>query len=89
MTDTRETVTLATASDARNFRIGDTYVMTRSGPRRVAGWFGVRYRVGQFVYGLTRWWRPRTVCSAIDVDAGSITLSEERWSWLRWRWERS
>jgi hypothetical protein len=82
-------IEVATVSDTRNFRVGDTYVMTRSGPRRVAGWFGVRYRVAQWAYGMTRWWRPRTVCSAIDVEAGSITIAYEEWSWRRWRWERA
>lgn len=37
----------------------------------------------------TRWFRPRTVTSAVDVEAGSITLVTERWSWRRWRWERA
>ena len=37
----------------------------------------------------TRWFRPRTVTSAIDVEAGGITLATERWSWRRRRWERA
>lgn len=36
----------------------------------------------------TRWWRPRTVTSSVNVEAGCITLDTERWSWRRWRWER-
>lgn len=84
----KEVIKLATV-DARNFTVGDTYVLTSSGPRRVAGWFGVRYRIAQWAYRMTRWWRPRTVCSAIDREAGSITMTMETWSWLRWRWERT
>jgi hypothetical protein len=37
----------------------------------------------------TRWFRPRTVTSDVDVEAGCIMLATERWSWLRWRWVQS
>lgn len=37
----------------------------------------------------TRWWRPRTVTSAVDAEVGCITLATERWSWRRRRWERT
>jgi len=33
--------------------------------------------------------RPRMVVSEIDRDEGRITMVAERWSWLRWRWERT
>jgi hypothetical protein len=59
---------------------GDLAPLTRG--ERFAAWLGDSWR------SATRWWRPRTVVSAIDVDAGSITVVRERWSWRRWRWER-
>lgn len=59
--------------DASNFRIG----MSLEGGR-VTRWRRI-----------TRWWRPRTVVSEVDMDAGSTSLVTERWSWLRWRWERA
>jgi hypothetical protein len=37
----------------------------------------------------TRWFRPRTITSAVDIEDGCITLATERWSWLRWRWIRA
>jgi hypothetical protein len=37
----------------------------------------------------TRWFRPRNVVTAIDREAGSVTIETERWSWRRWRWERA
>jgi hypothetical protein len=80
-------LTLVSPADTHSFTVGDTYVMGRRG--RVAGWFGVRYRVTMWAYSMTRWWRPRTVCSAIDREAGSITMAYETWSWRRWRWERT
>lgn len=76
--------------DTYHFVVGDTFVMTNSGRwRRVAGLFGLWWLASQRLHWLTRWWRPRTVCSAVDQDAGVVTLAEERWSWRRWRWERS
>jgi hypothetical protein len=73
-------------ADAHNFHIGCEYVFEHgrllTGPR-LAWW-----RIRQFARHWTRWWRPRTVCSAIDRDAGVVTMVKERWSWRRWRWER-
>lgn len=87
MSDQREPITLLNATDARNFVVGDTYAMTRRGPRLITGWWAFEFKIRGFASRMTHWWRPRTVCSAIDRDAGSITLTEERWSWRRWRWE--
>jgi hypothetical protein len=70
-------------------RRGPTFVWTRKGFRRVAGLFGVWIRIRDLAHRMTRWWRPRIVTSAVDAERGVITLSHERWSWRRWRWERS
>ena len=86
----KKALTLADARDAYNFTAGMPMVMTDSGDVRLAtraerlsmaftGW----------LQRWTRWFRPRTVCAAIDVDAGCITMAIERWSWRRWRWERA
>lgn len=69
-----------------NFQVGPTYVMTRKGWRRVSGWFGLRWRARQLAYRLTRWWRPRMVCTGVNRDDGFVTLTLQRWSWTRWRW---
>lgn len=90
--DERDVVTLPTVTDTWNFRIGQPIecVMMPSGGVRLAT---RRERVWRRAIGAwlrwTRWWRPRVVTSAVDTQAGSITLSTERWSWRRWRWERT
>lgn len=84
-------VTLSDASDAYNFRVGMPMVWDASAPgllryasrrERLRMWLVRRWERA------TRWWRPRTVTSGVDVQAGTITLETERWSWRRWRWER-
>lgn len=79
--------TLANASDTWNFKQGETYAFTTTGVRRVAGWFGLRWRARQWLIHKTRWWRPRMVCVAIDREQGIVSMALERWSWRRWRWE--
>lgn len=90
MNDSRETITLATATDTYNFRVGQPVTLVYSdGQFRVATrWERLRMRLGDSWRKWTRWWRPRTVCSEIDREAGSITMEMQRWSWRRWRWER-
>jgi hypothetical protein len=87
-----EEITLQTVTDTYNFRIGMPVEMVWPSdalqPRRATRWERIRGRVAQRLRSMTRWFRPRTVCSAIDRDAGSITMAEERWSWRHWRWER-
>ena len=83
---------LASPADAYNFTRGQEFAITRAGFRPVRGWFGVWFgvwfRIRWRMHRLTRWWRPRNVCTAVNPDAGVITMELERWSWLRWRWER-
>lgn len=69
------------------FKRGSTYVWRGGRWRRVAGWYAVWDRVVRLGWSLTRWWRPRTVTSAVDAERGVITLECQRWSWRRWRWE--
>lgn len=71
-----------------HFTRGHVYVWTNSGMRRVAGWFGIWWRTKAALHQLIRKFQPRMVCSAIDHESGVITMSQERWSWRRWRWER-
>lgn len=78
---------LATPADAHNFRVGVEYVFEHG--RRLMGWRLRWWRIRQHAIRCTRWWRPRTVCSAIDREAGAVTMVNERWSWRRWRWERA
>jgi hypothetical protein len=92
MKRTTETVTLANGRDAYNFSIGmplslvhsnDGTRLMRAGRWRSAiAWASTRW------LRITRWWRPRHVVCAIDAEIGAITLVEERWSWLRWKWVR-
>ncbi len=90
MSDREEVkLTLVDPDQVHNFRVGPTYVWTRRGVRRLTGWWAIEYKVRDFATRMTRWWRPRIVCSAVDRQHGRITLVMERWSWRRWRWERS
>jgi hypothetical protein len=79
-------IDLADPVDAHHFYMGAEYVFEHG--RLLTGWRLHWWRARQFAIRRTRWWRPRTVCSAIDRKRGRITLTMERWSWLRWRWER-
>ncbi|MGE5801577.1 MAG: hypothetical protein ACM358_04930 [Gemmatimonadota bacterium] len=78
--------------EARNFIVGETVVLrsTDGGRtwRKLTGWRLVAYHVRRRAHDWTRWWRPRDVVSAVDAEAGVITIRTERWSWRRWRWER-
>jgi hypothetical protein len=51
-------------------------------------WERIKLRVAPIARRWTRWLRPRNIVSRIDYESGSITVDVERWSWLRWRWER-
>jgi hypothetical protein len=82
------TVTTAKRDDVYNFRRGMPLRMTDSGglvpltrSERAAAWFKRTWE------RWTRWWRPRSVVSAIDAAEGRITIVTETWSWRRWRWE--
>ena len=81
-------IQLADRSASWNFAAGIPIVISKSG-RRLLGWRLLAWRIGQRAIALTRWWRPRTVVSAVDQEAGIVTLVDERWSWRRWRWERA
>lgn len=86
-----EKPTLADERDAWNFYVGRPVEMVWLGDgklRRATRWERLRNRVRRTVLRWTRWFRPRDVTSAVDVKNGTLTISSERWSWLRWRWER-
>lgn len=83
----RETITLADASQAYNFSVGTTYMWTRRGVRARKGWWAFEYAIRDKLVHWTRWFRPRLVCSQINHPRGEITMTLERWSWRRWRWE--
>lgn len=72
---------------AYNFPVG-VAVAINMHARRIAGWRLALWHMGQLALRLTRWWRPRTVVSAVNHKTGTITLVDESWSWRRWRWER-
>lgn len=74
--------------EARNFTVGKVIVFGGDG-RRLTGWRLRAYYVRCWLLDITRWWRPRDVTVAVDVGLGSITIERQRWSWRRWRWERS
>jgi len=76
--------------EADSFTVGRVVVMQSLDGgrtwRTLRGWRLLAFRARQRAHDLTRWWRPRLVVTAIA--SGIVTLSEERWSWWRWRWER-
>lgn len=72
--------------DARHFTVGRVVVIEHGIVLR--GWRLRLYVVRHHLRRCTRWWRPRTVVTAVDVEAGVVALVTERWSWRRWRWER-
>lgn len=83
-------VTLASPSDAYSFSGGMPLVMTDAGDVRPATCSErLRGAIATWWLRWTRWLRPRTAVAAVDVKAGCVTLATERWSWRRWRWERS
>lgn len=80
--------------DTHRFHPGHTYVEVDPGSpwfrlRRATRLELARFWLRDRWQSATRRWRPRTVCAAVDHEAGSITLVTERWSWRRWRWERA
>lgn len=83
------TLTLANRTDVYHFSVGMPMVLGDDmRPRLATRWDQLRAWAGGLAMSATRWFRPRTVVSAVDVEAGSVSLVTERWSWLRWRWER-
>ena len=78
------------ARDTWNFRVGQPIhcVWSSAGGVRLAPrWERITGHIEAKWVRLTRWWRPRSVVSAIDAERGEIVLVTERWSWRRWRWE--
>lgn len=78
------TLTLDEQADLRNFTCGLPLHVEHG--RVLRGWILRWYLLRSRARHMTRWWRPRTVVTAVDVVAGSITVGDERWSWRRWRW---
>lgn len=78
--------------DAHNFRVGmavecsmdDVVAMYRARGSIGRAFVRLRRRLRRW----TRWWRVQTVTTMVDLNTGTITLGQERWSWRRWRWER-
>lgn len=70
-------IAFASRDEARDFTIGEPIYWLATPRRR---WLD---RIRRLL-----WWRKnRGVVSAIDVVRGTITLTEQRWSWRGWRWE--
>lgn len=87
-------VTLADRRDAYHFHRGLTMVEVDPGGQRFALRPATRLERARFWLcdrwlSATRWFRPRTVTAAVDAEEGTVTIRDERWSWRRWRWERS
>ena len=84
-------LTLANAVDARHFAAGDPIrLATLDGGefRRATRFERAHARLCDAWQSATRWWRLRSVVSAVDRNAGTVEVYLERWSWRRWRWER-
>lgn len=72
------------------FKAGQSVELTLTGDGnvRVSRWYEVAgRRVLHRLKRATRWFRPRNVVDNIDTGAGLVRIRQERWSWLRWRWE--
>lgn len=68
-----------------SFVRGREYVYANG--KLLLGWRLAWWRIQRAVRGLV-WWHSRTVVAAVNEERGIITLADERWSWLRWRWVR-
>lgn len=81
-------IQLRDSSETYNFYPGVELILTETGQIRPATrWERLRSRLADRARAATRWFRPRTVVTEIDHDAGTVTMADERWSWRRWRWE--
>lgn len=81
----KHTVMFDDPADAHSFVCGLPLHVEHG--RVLRGWSLRWYLLRSRARHMTRWWRPRTVVTAVDTMAGSITNGDERWSWRRWRWE--
>ena len=93
MSDER-VVTLADAVQAWNFMPGMELVESDPGDpsfrlRPATRAERLRGRAGRLWRRATCWWRPRAVCTSADPRTGVVVMIRERWSWRRWRWERT
>lgn len=79
-TNDPELFTLCDPTEAANFHVNEPMYIWTSRP-------SLRSRIVYSFRNRFPWFWPRSFVSAIDHEAGSITLSVERWSWRRWRWE--
>lgn len=79
--DDPEVLTLCDPFDAWNFHDHEPMTVRQIRP-------SLRSRISHAVRLRLPWFFPRLFVSAIDREQGSITLSVERWSWRRWKWER-
>ncbi len=82
-------VTLLDTRDCYNWRVGMPVVMRFSNEGelvRLTRFELALHRIQLACKRATRWFRPRTVCAAVDVECGTVTMVTETWSWLRWRW---
>lgn len=94
----RTHLVLSDKGDAFNFHIGAA--IRFSDPKRfvfdergelveATRWQRLRFWLEDLWLNATRWFRPRTVAAAVDRAKGEVTMANERWSWRRWRWERT
>ncbi len=82
-------VTLLYASDAHCYYVGMPVAMRFSSEGELVPLTRFElalHRARLACKRATRWFRPRTVCAAVDTECGTVTMVTETWSWLRWRW---
>jgi hypothetical protein len=81
-------VTLADPHDRYNFWVGTPlrFKMSDSGKLiPLTRWEKACRVVKERWEKATRWFRPRIIVTAI-TDTGTVELTEQNWSWRRWRW---
>ncbi len=84
--DEEGVLTLCNPEDARNFTVAKSVRFPPfSYPTRLGR---MRETVRLATRRVLPWFFPRVVVSDIDTAAGAVTLTRERWSWRRWKWER-
>lgn len=79
-------LTLASREDAYNFQPGmvvDWMHDENLVPVRVTRLHRLRF----WLRHKTRWFRPRNAVT--EIWGGTVTITRERWSWMRWQWVRA
>lgn len=82
-------VDLAHKADTYNFYVGCPVTGTISANGRFTPhtrWGRLKAQIAAKWRHWTRWWRPRYIVTEVDLNKSSVSIREQRWSWVRWGW---